>query len=81
MPEKERKEFPEDYWRTGLKKFILRTAEYLQNSPPNTAWIDELQEARAQKLLEILEGIQVMIDNTFPVYGLGVGDGDGEGRT
>lgn len=72
-------DLPPNYWREGLKRFSLHQDEYLQNTPRDTSWIDELPESEAQKALEALERIQVLINNTFPLYGVGDGDGAGEG--
>ncbi len=75
---KEDKEPNDSYWRTGLKRFLVRQAEFLENQPPDTSWVDGLYEAKAQEVLELLESTQIMIENACPIrYGATEGTGDG----
>ncbi len=56
-----------NYWREGLERFSLNQAKYLALEKPNTDWIKQMTEEEAQKMLEILERTQVLIENSFPL--------------
>lgn len=56
-----------NYWRNGLKSFVVRQAERLKLDSPNTDWVSELSEEKAQKSLEKLEQLEILTQNSFPL--------------